>query len=67
MDSSRRSCGCLDHRVDQVYSKNIYGVTKAVVEDHCQLLDREPTLFCNVLRTSRFFSEEDHGQVVREG
>lgn len=41
--------------------KNIYGVTKAAAEDLCQLFHRNQGLACMVLRTSRFFPEEDDG------
>jgi len=46
--------------------KNIYGVTKAAAEDLCQLFNRNQGLACIVLRTSRFFPEEDDNQSVRE-
>jgi UDP-glucose 4-epimerase len=46
--------------------KNIYGVTKAAAEDLCQLFHRNRGLACIVLRTSRFFPEEDDDRVVRE-
>jgi len=46
--------------------KNIYGVTKAAAEDLCQLFHRNQGLPCVVLRTSRFFPEEDLDQAVRE-
>jgi UDP-glucose 4-epimerase len=46
--------------------KNIYGVTKAAAEDLCQLFHRNQGLACLVLRTSRFFPEEDDDNVVRE-
>jgi UDP-glucose 4-epimerase len=39
--------------------KNIYGVTKVAAEDLCQLFHRNQRLPCLVLRTSRFFPEED--------
>jgi len=47
--------------------KNIYGVTKAAAEDLCQLFNRNHRLACIVLRTSRFFPEEDDDRAVREG
>src|SRR6202023_4190507 len=47
--------------------KNIYGVTKAAAEDLCQLFCRNQRLPCIVLRTSRFFPEEDDNQEVRDG
>jgi nucleoside-diphosphate-sugar epimerase len=46
--------------------KNIYGVTKAAAEDLCQLFHRNQGLSCIVLRTSRFFPEEDDNRQVRE-
>jgi len=46
--------------------KNIYGVTKAAAEDLCQLFHRNQRLPCIVLRTSRFFPEEDDDRTVRE-
>jgi nucleoside-diphosphate-sugar epimerase len=46
--------------------KNIYGVTKAAGEDLCQLFHRNHGLPGIVLRTSRFFPEEDDNQAVRQ-
>lgn len=46
--------------------KNIYGVTKAAAEDLCQLFARNHSLRTIVLRTSRFFPEEDDNRAVRE-
>jgi nucleoside-diphosphate-sugar epimerase len=46
--------------------KNIYGVTKAAAEDLCQLFYRNHGLSCIVLRTSRFFPEEDDNRSVRD-
>ena len=46
--------------------RNIYGVTKAAAEDLCQLAHRNQGLACIVLRTSRFFPEEDDDKSVRE-
>lgn len=46
--------------------KNIYGVTKAAAEDLCQLFNRNHGLSCIVLRTSRFFPEEDDNKGMRE-
>ena len=39
--------------------KNIYGATKVAAEDLCQLFHRNQKLPCLILRTSRFFPEED--------
>jgi nucleoside-diphosphate-sugar epimerase len=46
--------------------KNIYGVTKTAAEDLCQLFHRNQRMPCIVLRTSRFFPEEDDNPEVRE-
>jgi nucleoside-diphosphate-sugar epimerase len=46
--------------------KNIYGVSKAAAEDLCQLFHRNKGLACIVLRTSRFFPEEDDNKAIRE-
>ena len=46
--------------------KNIYGVTKALAEDLCQLFARNDKLHAVVLRISRFFPEEDDDRRVRE-
>jgi len=46
--------------------RNIYGVTKAAAEDLCQLFHRNHGLGCIVLRTSRFFPEQDDDKAVRD-
>ncbi|HTI90255.1 MAG TPA: NAD(P)-dependent oxidoreductase [Puia sp.] len=46
--------------------KNIYGVTKAAAEDLCQLYHRNYGLASIVLRTSRFFPEEDDHKETRD-
>jgi UDP-glucose 4-epimerase len=45
--------------------KNIYGVTKVAAEDLCELFHRDHGLACLVLRTSRFFPEEDDCAAIR--
>jgi nucleoside-diphosphate-sugar epimerase len=45
--------------------KNIYGVTKVGAEDLCELFHRNYQLPCMILRTSRFFPEEDDREEVR--
>ena len=46
--------------------RNIYGVTKVAAEDHCELFHRKFGLSCLILRTSRFFPEEDDNKETRE-
>jgi len=45
--------------------RNIYGVTKTAAEDLCELLHRKVGLACLILRTSRFFPEEDDSLETR--
>ena len=46
--------------------KNIYGVTKVAAESLCELFQYKTGLPCLVLRTSRFFPEEDDDKSLRE-
>ena len=46
--------------------RNVYGVTKAAAEDLCELFHRDHGLACLVLRTSRFFPEEDDSPAIRQ-
>lgn len=45
--------------------KNIYGVTKVAAEDLCELHHFRHGLPCIILRTSRFFPEEDDNPATR--
>jgi len=55
----------IDEKV-QPKPKNIYGVTKTAAEDICQLFYRNHNLPCIILKTSRFFPEEDDKREVRQ-
>jgi UDP-glucose 4-epimerase len=46
--------------------KNIYGVTKLAAENLCRMFSRNFALPCIVLRTSRFFPEDDDNRHKRE-
>ena len=46
--------------------KNIYGVTKMAAENLCQLFQQKFGMPCVILRTSRFFPEEDDSQSMRD-
>lgn len=46
--------------------RNIYGVTKTAAEDLCELFHRKQNLACIILRTSRFFPEEDDDKETRK-
>jgi UDP-glucose 4-epimerase len=45
--------------------KNIYGVTKLAAENLCELFYRSRGLPCIVLRTARFFPEQDDDEAAR--
>jgi UDP-glucose 4-epimerase len=49
----------------QPVPRNIYGVTKRAAEDLCELFHRKVGLACVVLRTSRFFPDQDDDPAVR--
>lgn len=46
-------------------TKNIYGATKLAAEDLCWLAHRKDKLPCIILRTSRFFPEEQDSADIR--
>lgn len=46
--------------------RNVYGVTKVAAESVCELIHRAEGLPCLVLRTSRFFPEEDDRAEIRQ-
>ncbi len=46
--------------------KNIYGITKITAENLCEQISKDHQLPCIILRTSRFFPEEDDSKVTRE-
>jgi UDP-glucose 4-epimerase len=46
--------------------KNIYGVTKVAAENLCELFHFKTGMPCLILRTSRFFPEEDDDRRIRE-
>jgi UDP-glucose 4-epimerase len=45
--------------------KNIYGITKRAAEELCELFHGKLGLSCLVLRTSRFFPDEDDDAAIR--
>ena len=49
----------LDEEAGPLEPRNIYGVTKRAAEQLCRLVQRERALNIVVLRTGRFFPEED--------
>ncbi len=55
----------ITEQVDPI-PKNVYGVTKIAAENFCHLFHRKCGLNCIVLRTSRFFPEEDDDSAKRQ-
>lgn len=49
----------LDEDFAPLAPRNIYGVTKLAAEGLCRLFHKDHGLYCIILRTSRFFPEED--------
>ena len=49
----------------QPIPKNIYGVTKTAAEELCELFHLRHRLACLILRTSRFFPEDDDSPTIR--
>lgn len=49
----------LDESYGPIEPRNIYGVTKLAAESLCRMYAHKHTMSCIVLRTSRFFTEED--------
>jgi len=58
-DESGDSAVWLDEASGPLEPRNIYGITKLAAEGLCRLYQREHGLNCVVLRTSRFFPEDD--------
>lgn len=56
---THRAALWLDEESGPLEPRNIYGVTKLAAEGLCRLYARERGLACVVLRTGRFFPEED--------
>jgi UDP-glucose 4-epimerase len=57
----------LDESTGPLEPRNIYGVTKLAAEGLCRLYARDHGLACAVLRTGRFFPEEDDTHRVLSG
>jgi nucleoside-diphosphate-sugar epimerase len=61
-DGAGKEAHWLDERSGPLEPRNIYGVTKLAAEGLCRRHHLEHGLKCVVLRTSRFFPEEDDSQ-----
>ncbi len=58
-DEVSESAQWLDRSSGPLEPRNIYGVTKLAAENLCRIKHQESGLACVVLRTGRFFPEED--------
>ncbi|MDB5686659.1 MAG: NAD(P)-dependent oxidoreductase [Rhizorhabdus sp.] len=58
-DEAGNAAAWLDESVGPLAPRNIYGITKLAAEGLCRLHHLEHGLSCIVLRTARFFPEED--------
>ena len=47
--------------------RNMYGVSKVAAEDLCEMFHVQAGMACIVLRTSRFFPEQDDRKPIRDG
>jgi nucleoside-diphosphate-sugar epimerase len=57
----------LDERTGPLAPRNIYGVTKLAAEGVCRLFAMEHGIGCVVLRTARFFPEDDDTHIHPAG
>jgi len=57
----------MDEDFGPLAPRNIYGVTKLAAENLCRLLSRESGLSVAILRTGRFFPEDDDTHAVPSG
>ncbi len=57
----------LDETSGPIAPRNIYGVTKFAAEELCRLFATEHGLACVILRTSRFFPEDDDTHATPAG
>jgi len=66
-DEAGNAAVWLDETSGPLAPRNIYGVTKLAAEGLCRLAATERGLACVVLRTARFFPEEDDTHRVLSG
>lgn len=57
----------MDEKFGPLDPRNIYGVTKLAAENLCRLVSRESGMAVAVLRTGRFFPEDDDTHTVPSG
>jgi nucleoside-diphosphate-sugar epimerase len=66
-DETAEAAVWLDEASGPLEPRNIYGVTKLAAEELCRLWRLEKGLNCVVLRTARFFPEDDDTHTVPSG
>jgi nucleoside-diphosphate-sugar epimerase len=66
-DEAAPTAAWLDEDTGPLEPRNVYGVTKLAAEGLCRLHHLEHGLNCIVLRTSRFFPEDDDTHAVPGG
>ncbi|MFC0206528.1 NAD-dependent epimerase/dehydratase family protein [Novosphingobium soli] len=57
----------MDEDFGPVAPRNVYGITKRTGEEMCRLVSRESGMAVAILRTGRFFPEDDDTQAVPSG
>lgn len=57
----------MDEHFGPIAPRNVYGVTKRAGEDMCRLIARESGMAVAILRTGRFFPEDDDTHAVPSG
>lgn len=58
-DEEGKAAVWLDEASGPLVPRNIYGITKRAAEEHCRLIHAEEQLPIIILRTARFFPEDD--------
>lgn len=66
-DEKGETAEWLDETSGPLAPRNIYGVTKRAAEEVCRLFAANGQLSCLVLRTSRFFPEDDDTHLALSG
>ncbi|EJL24085.1 NAD(P)-dependent oxidoreductase [Novosphingobium sp. AP12] len=57
----------MDESFGPIAPRNVYGITKRAAEDLCRLVSRESGMAVAILRTGRFFPEDDDTHAVPSG
>lgn len=57
----------MDEQFGPLAPRNVYGITKRTAEDMCRLVAREHGMAVAILRTGRFFPEDDDTHAVPSG